>query len=289
MGFRQYRPSPALRDYVDYLWTFEQYGPPAHHRERVLPTCTVELCISALESQDEGLIHDPIVGERRIRGGIAAGCYTHAFEFGTNIPARRVAGAHFKPGGAARLLGAPAGELANAHVALTDLWGRSADELRERLCAARTSQQQVALLEKALLARAPDRPPHRPAVGAALAALDRPGMEVGRVARMLELSRRRFIEIFSEDVGITPKRYAMVRRFQRSLALSARSPTPAWSRIAAECGYYDQPHLCRDWSDLAGMSPHEHVSRRVIAVNPNHVAVADTGGTFIQDELASHT
>jgi AraC-like DNA-binding protein len=273
MDFRQVRPGPALREYVDYLWTFELHGAPEHARERVLPTGTVELCISTLEGQEEARIVDPIAGERRLRGGIAAGCYTHAFEFDTRANVRRVAGAHFKPGGAARLLGAPAGDLANAHVALTDLWGPGATELRERLCAATSSQQQITLLEQALIARLPDRPRPRPAIAAALAALDRPRAEVGQVARMLELSRRRFIEIFSEDVGMTPKRFAMVRRFQRALALASRAAAPAWSRIAAECGYYDQPHLCRDWTDITGLSPEEHIRRRAIPVNPNHVAI----------------
>jgi AraC-like DNA-binding protein len=67
----------------------------------------------------------------------------------------------------------------------------------------------------------------------------------------------------------------MVRRFQRALALAARSQTPGWSRIAAECGYYDQAHLCRDWQDLTGLSPQEFIGQRGLAVKDNHVAVPD--------------
>jgi AraC-like DNA-binding protein len=223
MGFREHRPGPPLGDYVDYLWSFEQNAAPDHPRERVLPTCTVELVVNACEAEGEARIYDSIAGERWLRGGAVAGCYTRAFEFDTRARIRTV-GAHFKPGGAARLLGAPAGALANSHVELTDLWGPSATELHERLCAATTFHQQMHLLEKALIARLPDRPHHRPAVAVALAQLDQPGMEVGRVATVLGLSRRRLIEIFSEDVGMTPKRYAMVRRFQRALDLATRSP-----------------------------------------------------------------
>jgi AraC-like DNA-binding protein len=281
MGFREHRPGPPLGDYVDYLWSFEQNDAPDHPRERVLPTCTVELVVNACEAEGEARIYDSIAGERWLRGGAVAGCYTRAFEFDTRARIRTV-GAHFKPGGAARLLGAPAGALANSHVELTDLWGPSATELHERLCAATTFHQQMHLLEKALIARLPDRPHHRPAVAVALAQLDQPGMEVGRVATVLGLSRRRLIEIFSEDVGMTPKRYAMVRRFQRALDLATRSPTPAWSRIAAECGYYDQAHLCRDWVEISGLSPHEHVGRRDIPVNPNHVAVPEVGVKSVQ-------
>lgn len=70
-------------------------------------------------------------------------------------------------------------------------------------------------LDRWLIAHLPDRPHRRPAVSVGLAELDRRGLEVGHVASMCGLSRRRFIRVFIEDVGMTPKRYSMVRRFQR--------------------------------------------------------------------------
>jgi transcriptional regulator GlxA family with amidase domain len=77
--------------------------------------------------------------------------------------------------------------------------------------------------------------------------LDQPGIEVGRVTRELDLSRRRLIEIFTEDVGMTPKRYARVRRFQRALAMATAGSPPHWAELALACGYFDQAHLCREW------------------------------------------
>jgi transcriptional regulator GlxA family with amidase domain len=120
----------------------------------------------------------------------------------------------------------------------------------------------------------PDRAQPRAAVvGAALAALEHPGAVVGDLARALGLSHRRFIEIFVEDVGMSPKRYAMVRRFQRALAAALLGPSPAWARIALAHGYYDQAHLCRDWVELAGISPADLVGLRAVPVKDNHVAI----------------
>lgn len=241
-------------------------------RERIVPSGTIELVINL--HADEFRI---FAGhEHRFRGAIASGCYSRAFEIDTRAHTH-VLGVHFKPGGAARLLGVPPGALADAHVGLDDLWGRSATELRERLCAAPTSRQRIDLLEQALIARLPNRPYPRAAVSVALFELEQPGIEVGQVCRALGLSRRRFIEIFSEDVGMPPKRYSMVRRFQRALAVALRSPSAAWARIALECGYCDQAHLCRDWVALTGVSPAEFVGLRGIPVKENHVAVLDQG------------
>ena len=89
-------------------------------------------------------------------------------------------------------------------------------------------------------------------VAFALGRLGAPGVEVGDVARQVQLSHRRFIELFTERVGMTPKRYARVRRFQRALGLVNGHGAPAWAQVALDCGYFDQAHLCRDWAEFTG-------------------------------------
>ena len=275
MQYLAQRPGPPLDEIVDCWWALSDA--PGHARERIVPSGTVELVVNLHE--DAFRIYGADGGaEQRFGGALVSGCYRRAFEIDARAHAR-IVGVHFRPGGAARLLGAPAGELADAHVSLEALWGRPATALRERLCAAATARQQFELLEGALIARlpAPARARARPRdiVGAALAALEQPSVEVGGVARALGLSHRRFIEVFVEDVGMSPKRFAMVRRFQRARAAALQSASPAWARIALEHGYYDQAHLCRDWVELAGISPAELVGLRGIPVKDNHVALRD--------------
>jgi AraC-like DNA-binding protein len=138
-------------------------------------------------------------------------------------------------------------------VDLEALWGRRARELRERLCAATTTEQRFAILEAELASRLDQRHMH-PAVGYALAALTRPEVRVSDIAKGARLSQRRLIELFTAAVGLTPRRYGRVLRFQRATAL-ARSAALDWTRIAHECGYYDQAHLIRDFRELADVTP----------------------------------
>lgn len=180
----------------------------------------------------------------------------------------------------------PPGRLANIHLGLDDLWGPSATELRERLCTAPSWQQQIELLEQALIARLPGHPHRRPAVSVGIAELNQPRVEVGDVAGIFGLSRRRFVEVFTEDVGMTPKRYSMVQRLQRALALASRSPSVAWGQIALECGYFDQAHLCRDWAEFTGMSPGQFLALRAIRVKENHIALPEAGVKSVQDTSA---
>jgi AraC-like DNA-binding protein len=270
MRYAAHRPGPPLRDHVDYFWSLSDL--PGHARECIVPSGTIELVINLHE--DRFRIYDPATGrERRFRGAIASGCYGAAFEIDTRAHAH-VLGVHFKPGGAAALLGVAPGALADAHVGLDDLWGPGAMALRERLCEAESLRSRFELLEQMLIDRLPDRPSRRPVVSAALAQLDQPATEVGHVAKTLGLSRRRFIELFTEDVGMRPKRYAMVRRLQRSLALATGTPSGDWARIAVASGYFDQAHLCRDWKELTGLPPGELLRLRGVEVKENHVALS---------------
>ncbi len=174
-----------------------------------------------------------------------------------NNPARTsVVGVHFRPGGALPFLGVPPGELADRHADLELLWGRSAaTELRERLCAATTSTERFAVLESALRSRLPaDVPGHR-AVPFALEQLARPGSTVGGVAASVELSRRRFTQIFTSEVGMAPKHLSRVLRFQRVSALARRAEAPDWGQLALACGYFDQSHLINEVREFAGTTP----------------------------------
>ena len=86
--------------------------------------------------------------------------------------------------------------------------------------------------------------PHilHPAVNFALAAFDRAPLttSVAAVTGTIGISPKRFIERFKIQVGLTPKRYCRIRRFQRAVALSSRGRDVDWTRVAMDCGYFNQ-------------------------------------------------
>jgi AraC-like DNA-binding protein len=270
-GYLVHRPPPPLAGAIDYFWSFSDV--PSHSMESVIPSGTMELVVNL--NEHEVPIYKP-TGEEcsRSRGAVVSGAYSRPFVVETRAHASLV-GVHFKPGGAASLLGVPAGELANTHVELEALWGRRSVELRERLCDAAQPSQRLRILEQALIGSLPCSPGVRGEVAVALGRLGAPGVEVGDVARQVQLSHRRFIELFTEQVGMTPKRYARVCRFQRALSLVTGKGAPAWAHVALDCGYFDQAHLCRDWAEFTGFSPTELVRLRNVRVKDHHVALPE--------------
>jgi hypothetical protein len=151
MIYRSYIPSPPLVGFVERFWQCSDH--PAHWRERILPSGTVELVINLRE--DEIRIYDPLHPDRctRFSGTIASGPYGGCFMIDP-LQHASVIGVHFTAGGAPAFLGAPAGELTDTHLDLETLWGRTAAaELRDRLCSAATADQRFSILEHTLVSR----------------------------------------------------------------------------------------------------------------------------------------
>jgi transcriptional regulator GlxA family with amidase domain len=100
-------------------------------------------------------------------------------------------------------------------------------------------------------------------------------VRVRDVARRAGLSQRRFIQVFVAEVGMTPKLYCRVRRFQGARALVRKAVAPDWARVAVDCGYFDQSHLIRDFLAFSGLSPVDYLLRRSEHVLPNHVPLPE--------------
>jgi AraC-like DNA-binding protein len=269
---------PALAKFVEYLWASQ--GAPAHVYERVVPTGTLEIAFNLVEGAAR--IYDAEGRARWVSGPLVSGAYRRPFFFETHESAS-VVGAHLRPGYAGVILGVPPGELVDRHVHLDALWGRRAHELRERLCAAPTTHQRFAILEAELASRLDQRRVH-PVVPYALDRLARPEARVGDIAKSASLSQRRLIEVFTAAVGITPKRFGRVLRLQRATALARRAALD-WTRIAHECGYYDQAHLIHDFRQLADVTPSELIRASVHVKEQHQLAVLE-GSIFSKLDAA---
>jgi len=171
-----------------------------------------------------------------------------------------------------------ADRFADGHVELEALWSpRDVDRLRERLCAAATAERRFRLLEASLHAHLLRPLQRRRALDVALGHLAESSASVADVADGVGLSHRRFIEVFSAEVGMTPKLFLRVQRFQRAFAWAGRESAPQWAQLAARCGYFDQSHLIRDFIEFAGITPAEYARQRSARVKQGHVAVAEPG------------
>jgi AraC-like DNA-binding protein len=272
----QHTPGAPLSAFVANLWSLSDA--PLHSKERIVPSGTLELVINLNEDEFRIYDADDDLRFRRFSGAIVSGAYDGFFVIDTAEHAS-VIGVHFKPSGALPFLGLPPGALTSSHVDLEALWGPPARRLREMLCAARGPARRFQILESALLARLTRPVRQHAAVQIALEELGR-GTSVREVVALVGLSHRRFIEIFAAEVGITPKLFARISRFQRASALTRNLASSNWSSLAVECGYFDQSHLIRDFVAFSGFSPDDFLRHSIVQSKENHLALLGEEGSI---------
>jgi AraC-like DNA-binding protein len=160
------------------------------------------------------------------------------------------------PLAARALLGLPAGELAGLDVPAEVLLGPLAAEIRERLLAAADWPSRFAVLDGLLARAARPGPEVPPEVREAWRRLRRSGgrVPVSALAAEVGWSERHLAARFRRETGLSPKEAARVVRFDRARRRAAAGGGRL-AELAAECGYFDQAHLAREFRALAGVAP----------------------------------
>jgi AraC-like DNA-binding protein len=264
--FQECAPSPELRSTVECVWTLEA-GPDeaAGTIEPVLPDGCPELVLQfgdrfevladgRFERQSDILFAGQLTSQMSLRptGAVAT------------------LGIRFRPGGAAALLQMPQQPLLGTTHGVEALDARLARDLAAIRDRARSMDDAVDQVQRYLCTRI-DARWSDPRVLAAVEAIRRHGgqMAIDNLATRIGMTRRHLERRFDTLVGISPKRLARIVRFQRALRmLHARPERPGLQQprsgatTALEYGYADQPHFIREFTELAGCPPGEHLLRR---------------------------
>jgi len=257
---RRYRvPRGILGEFVELLWLYDGYVVP-HARERLLPMPTAELVID-------------------LRSGSTASRTTfvgpHSQYWVLDTTAQRsVIGVHFKCGGAFPFFGVPAGELLNVRTSLEALWGPNAATVVDQVLSAPTPDAKFDVLEAALVraARSFERHPGVAFAMRRLSALP-PVAGVAAVSKAMGMCERRFRDRFLSEVGMAPKLFARVQRFQAVIGAVHAIGEVDWADVAADCGYFDQAHFIHDFRAFSGFTPVEYFELR--SEHRNHVPQPD--------------
>jgi AraC-like DNA-binding protein len=271
-------PSPPLGQYVAWFWYYRDFYPD-HEREHVLPNGSFELIINLEERSRKLFGREAAGGYRAFKRGWLSGVHTEYLVIDA-LQNSSMIGIHFRPGGAAAFLGLSAGEFRDEVVELDAVWGDRIWRWREQLLEAPTPQRKFAVLEQLLLQRL--RCVEQNCLGGkmlgwALETFSRePHLQNIRAASdAIGMSQKHFIEAFRRRVGVTPKRFCRIRRFQQVLGRIQSRQKVDWAAVAGDCGYYDQAHLINEFTAFSGLSPATYLQQRLEG-DPNFARATDS-------------
>lgn len=247
------RPHPRLRGLVASIWHGE--GRVSYQRDRILPGGNTFLLVNLGPPQ---YLVEPGPPEARVpfRDVWYSGAQQRPLD--TEAPhGNALVGVAFEGAGGWGVLGVEQRELADRVLPLADLLGDGVLALRQRLLETRATEARIGLVEDWLLARLAPRRGVHPAVQWALAriAATRGQVSVATLARDSGYTRKHLAELFARQTGLSPKLVARVQRFRAALTLLGESAVVPWADLAAQCGYFDQSHLVRDFRAFSGCAP----------------------------------
>ncbi len=262
VNHHHYIPQPPLSAYIELFWLYEGER-PAHLIERRLPDGSVGLVLNLHD--DLIRIYQPRDQETfcGYRGAVLSGPQSGYMLLDTASLISTL-GVTFRPGGMMPFLPFPASDLLDQVISLETLWGAEIADLRGRLCIATTPAARFALLERFLLRRLdPSRTSH-PALACAVAGLRDAARfpTVASLADHIGLSQTRLVQVFRDAMGMTPKQYARLVRFQRVLTRLDDGGAVDWADTVFACGYFDQPHLIHEFQTFAGLTPGQYLAMR---------------------------
>ena len=154
----------------------------------------------------------------------------------------------------------------------------AASSLRDRILEAPTVETKMAAVESWLLERAGSRLEASPVIEYMVQRLFAPaGVRITDVVDEIGYSQRHVLGLFRRWVGLAPKQYGRIRRFQQVLTSVTHAPDPAesaltsdfkatllaeteWADVAIRHGYFDQSHLVHDFKEFSGLTPVGYLS-----------------------------
>jgi AraC-like DNA-binding protein len=270
VSYRQIQPAFPVSAFVQSYWLLEDNSPPQSSIQRIVPDGCPELILNLgrpFEGQKEGCWSSQ-------PQFFFAGQITRPMFIRSN-GAAKVLGVRFHPFGARRILKVPAHETTDLVLPLEDVAPELQRELR-RLNELDSITQQLAFVQQVL--RESSLANQDGQVEAAVNRMIASPIvaDLGQVAAFANLGLRQFQRRFKKEVGMSPKLFCRIQRFQRVFQ-ALNVPQSSWVDAAMHCGYYDQSHLIRDFKDFSAETPAELL-----------VAESDLAVHFLQNSSMSH-
>jgi AraC-like DNA-binding protein len=238
-SFRERLPVRRLEPYVTSVWIQQVPRTAPPYRHRTAPNGSAEIMCQV------------------DRVPVLIGPQTSPAEY--VVASGTVAvGVRLRPGALAAVIGIPAAELVDHRVRLSDLWVTRADAIGELVADAKSAAAAAIVLEASVASALTDDYVPDPIVAEAVCRLQRGnGGDVASLAAAIGLSRRQLRRRCEAAAGLPPKPLHRIFRLQRFLALTRRHGVAEanLALLAAQAGFADQAHLCRECLRLTGRSP----------------------------------
>jgi len=247
---------------VENIW-YVQGQHVDYAREKILPDGAIELIVD-LDSWPKKIFDDEITTDRyrTVKRAWISGERTRYIVIGTDNT--HLIGIRFKPGGAYPFFGFPISELSEYVTELDLIWGRLVYDIRDQLLEIDSPEEKLLCFESFLLDQVKRSLVPNRAIAFAVHQLQYSPqfLAIRDLAAQIGITQKHLITQFEKVVGLRPKSFARVAKFNKVLSIIEQQKQVEWTSIAYECGYYDQAHFIKEFHTFSGLNPSAYLTRR---------------------------
>lgn len=245
MNYQQILPSEPLRKYVRYFWTLEDDSIDFFHKTFKIMSDGLPGLI--FQENPEAFFNE---NDSPLPQAFLYGQTTKYAEHKAMQPFRNI-GVYFQPTALKSIFGIDANELTNKNIDINELIKTN---ITDQLSNITTADQRIKLLSSFLIQQAEKRKVENEKINFATTQLQK-GLSLLNIQKELNISERSLGRYFKQHIGIAPKLYARINRFQSALENLRKNKLSRLTDIGYQNDYFDQSHFIREFREFAGTSP----------------------------------
>jgi methylphosphotriester-DNA--protein-cysteine methyltransferase len=262
MIFKQIIPKPPLDKYIQNIVYYRGYK-PEHDKDKFLPDCTTNLVIDFQETPK--YIYDNITFKEKqeCKKAWFSGMHTEFITISSGYDSEMMV-ITFKPGCSYPFVKTAMDFFNNKVVDAEKVFCKVFNDFRNQLISKVTFESKIEHTENWLMSILQEDTFEGEIINHLVEQIKKTSSSVNlkSIAKLSGYSQKQFIHLFKKFVGITPKQFHRIVRFNEILSAIHHQYDINWLDIATDCGYYDQAHFIKDFQAFSGLNPKQYIDKQ---------------------------
>lgn len=276
MIFESHTPQDPIAPFIESIFHFKDFVPD-HSVERVVPTGHIFLLFELDGFERHTFDNHTLEPNGNYSDVWIAGMHRHYISISAHQDSEMFV-IQFKPFGAYPFFHLPIAELNERIVPAQELMGGTPIQLRRSLMGTPDSKEKFDLADSWLLERFDETKTPPPDFIALVERLrEAPINTMNQLIDSYPTSRKHLIDQFRKYVGLTPKYFQRILRFNEVLRKVHQKKEVSWTEVAYDCGFSDQSHFIKEFRHFSGFNPSEFLKREFDKEEPNFFPLDRSG------------
>ncbi|WP_108805626.1 AraC family transcriptional regulator [Aquimarina sp. Aq107] len=268
MIFETHQLNGPISEYIESIFYFKDFMPD-HSIERVIPTGHVFIIFELDNIPRKTFDNTTLKPNKTYTKAWVSGMHKNYISISAH-PKSEMFVIQFKPFGTYPFFHFPAENLSDKVLSYEEIFKEELTELRENLKKQESSKDKFNIAEQWLINRFNDsKIPSKELLYVIKKLETEPVTNFNEAINGYPYTQKHLIDQFKKYIGVTPKYYQRILRFNEILKQIRQKESITWSQIAYQCGYSDQSHFIKEFNHFSGFNPQEFIKQEFNKDEPN--------------------